>query len=42
MIKRGVELINGVRAKRVAYFGAIECNTNGSLVDSAMVCDVGE
>lgn len=37
-----VQLVDGVWAKRIAYLGAVEGDTNCALTDMAVISDVGE
>jgi hypothetical protein len=42
MVKCGVQLINGVRAKRITYLWSVESDAHGALVDGTVVRDVGK
>ncbi len=42
MVEHGIQLVDGVRAERIAHLGPVECDADGALRDMTVVGDVGE
>ena len=42
VVERAVQLVDGVRAERIAHLGPVECHPHGAVGDVPVVGDVGQ